>query len=265
MADVEHNSIYGPVDSWRLGRSLGVDVLCVDSICSFECVYCQLGKINRVTTDRDVFVPTEKVISDLRNAYWQSADVITLSGSGEPTLAANLGEIITAIRDLTGKPIAILTNSTLLGDTNVRAEAGLADRVYCKLDAWSEDSLRRVDRPAAGVSLGSIVSGIRQFRKEYKGFLGIQTMLLTRPADTDIEQLAELYREIGPDEIELNIPLRPIPSEWVLESRGNVTGRPEGMHVLKTMEPSEAGEIGSRIAGLTGIRVITPFDRPGTE
>ena len=166
MADAEHNSIYGPVDSWRLGRSLGVDVLCVDSICSFECVYCQLGKINRVTTERAVFVPTEKVISDLRNADWQSADVITFSGSGEPTLAANLGEIITAIRDLTGKPIAILTNSTLLGDAIVRAEAGLADRVYCKLDAWSEDSLRRVDRPAAGVSLGSIVSGIRQFRKE---------------------------------------------------------------------------------------------------
>ncbi|HMS11341.1 MAG TPA: radical SAM protein, partial [Pyrinomonadaceae bacterium] len=121
MAEAEHNSIYGPVDSWRLGRSLGVDVLCVDSICSFECVYCQLGKINRVTTDRGVFVPTEKIIRDLQMADWRSADVITFSGSGEPTLAANLGEIITAIRELTGEPIAILTNSTLLGDANVRA------------------------------------------------------------------------------------------------------------------------------------------------
>ena len=101
------SSIYGPIRSWRLGWSLGVDVLCVDSICSFECVYCQLGKINRVTTGRDIFVSTEKILSDLKNSDWQNADVITFSGSGEPTLAKNLGEIIEKIKELTGKPIVV--------------------------------------------------------------------------------------------------------------------------------------------------------------
>ncbi len=92
------SSIYGPVRSWRLGLSLGVDILCIDSICSFECVYCQLGKINRVTATRDVFVSTEKVLDDLKKSDWQKADVITFSGSGEPTLAKNLGEVIEKIK-----------------------------------------------------------------------------------------------------------------------------------------------------------------------
>ena len=182
------NSIYGPVESWRLGRSLGVDVLCVDSICSFECVYCQLGKINRVTTKRDVFVSTEKVLQDLENSDWKAADVITFSGSGEPTLAKNLGEVIEKIKEITGKPIIVLTNSTLLNLPEVRKEIALADKIFCKLDAWSDETLRRIDRPHKGISLESIISGIRLLRREFKGFLAIQTMILRPPKEFEIAE-----------------------------------------------------------------------------
>src|SRR5215218_7520939 len=130
----EPSTVYGPVASWRVGRSLGVDVLCVNSVCSFRCVYCQLGRINVHTAERRVYVPTERVLEDLRAADWRGADVITLSGSGEPTLAANLGEVIRGIKRLTGKPVLVLTNSAHLWDAHVRRELSRADSVFCKLD-----------------------------------------------------------------------------------------------------------------------------------
>src|SRR5919205_4089394 len=106
----EVSTVYGPVDSWRVGRSLGVDLLCVNSVCSFRCVYCQLGRINVHTGERRVYVPTEKVLADLRASAWREADIITLSGSGEPTLAANMGEVISEIKGRTHRPVLVLTN-----------------------------------------------------------------------------------------------------------------------------------------------------------
>ncbi|MDH3493911.1 MAG: radical SAM protein, partial [Acidobacteriota bacterium] len=229
------SSIYGPVDSWRLGKSLGVDVLCVDSICSFECVYCQLGKINRVTLDRDIFVTTEEILEDLAETNWKDADVITFSGSGEPTLAANLGDVISKLKTKTGKPIVILTNSTLLNLPEVRSELSMADKVFCKLDAWSDDVLRRVDRPHVGIDLESIVEGICLLRDEVDGFLAIQTMLLRAPCESDIQAFADLLNRIGPDEIQLNTPTRPIPPEYFPETRGNEVEYDQGFTQLKTI------------------------------
>ena len=85
------STIYGPVDSWRFGRSLGVDLILVSSVCSFNCVYCQLGNIQEITAGRRLFVPTERVMEDLRASDWRGSDIVTFSGSGEPTLALNLG------------------------------------------------------------------------------------------------------------------------------------------------------------------------------
>ena len=257
MTDSPPNSIYGPVDSWRLGKSLGVDVLCIDSICSFECVYCQLGKINHVTITRDVFVPTQKVLSDLKNTDWQNVDVITFSGSGEPTLAKNLGEIIESIQQLTGKPIVVLTNSTLLHMGEVRKEISLADKIFCKLDAWSDETLRRIDRPYQDISLESIVSGIRILRQEFKGFLAIQTMILRPPNNSEIEVLAKILRLIKPDEVQLNLPSRPIPHNYFVETRGNEAEYTEGFTQLKTISKDELKGIGLKLSALTDLSVIT--------
>lgn len=89
------SSVYGPVDSWRFGKSIGIDLLMDPSTCSFNCTYCQLGFIQRITRDRKIYVPTKKVIEDFENSNWQNCDVVTFSGSGEPTLALNIGEVIT--------------------------------------------------------------------------------------------------------------------------------------------------------------------------
>jgi wyosine [tRNA(Phe)-imidazoG37] synthetase (radical SAM superfamily) len=251
------SSIYGPVKSWRLGASLGVDVLCVDSICSFECIYCQLGKIHRVTSKRDVFVSTAKVLEDLEKSDWQTADVITFSGSGEPTLAANLGEIIEKIKALTGKPVIVLTNSTLLHLPEVREELALADKIFCKLDAWSDESLRKIDRPAQGVSFEKIVQGIRLLRAEFKGFLAIQTMALRQPNDSDIKKLAQILISIKPDEVQLNTPTRPIPQDYFTETRGNEVLNTEGFTNLKTVSKEILEDIRKKLADITKLPIIT--------
>ncbi len=251
------SSIYGPVKSWRLGRSLGVDVLCVDSICSFECVYCQLGKINRVTTDRAVFVSTDRIVADLLASDWRSSDVITFSGSGEPTLAANLGEVIAEIKRITGKPVIVLTNSTLLDRAEVREELADADRVFCKLDAWSEDTLRRFDRPAEGITLRSIVDGIVEFRRGYDGFVAIQTMLMRLPHEDEIAALADILMRIGPDEVQLNLPTRPIPREYFVETRGNEVEFDDSFTRLKTITKDDLENVASKLRELTGLEIVT--------
>jgi wyosine [tRNA(Phe)-imidazoG37] synthetase (radical SAM superfamily) len=251
------NSIYGPVESWRLGRSLGVDLLCVDSICSFECVYCQLGKINQVTTERDVFVSTEKVLHDLENSEWKAADVITFSGSGEPTLAKNLGEVIEKIKGITDKPIIILTNSTLLNLPEVRKEIALADKIFCKLDAWSDETLRRIDRPHKSISLESIISGIRLLRWNFKGFLAIQTMILRPPKESEIETFAEILSSIKPDEVQLNLPTRPVPQEYFVETRGNAVELQKDFTQLKTVSTDDLEIFRQRLSELTDLQIIT--------
>lgn len=259
MRDESRKSVYGPVKSWRLGHSLGIDLLFVDSICSFACVYCQLGKINRLTTQRGIFVPTSQVMDDLRSSDWKQADVITFSGSGEPTLAANLGETITEIRRETRKPIAVLTNSSLLIDPAVRREISLADTVFCKLDAWTEKAFRRIDRPTAGITLESVIAGIMALRAEFGGTLAIQTMLLSQPKTNDISEFAAILKAISPGEVQLNLPLRPVPKEWIPESRGNT---PVGRWTrrLHTISPETAAAVGQKLRDLTGLRVILPFD-----
>jgi wyosine [tRNA(Phe)-imidazoG37] synthetase (radical SAM superfamily) len=251
------SAIYGPVRSWRLGRSLGVDLLCVDSICSFECLYCQLGKINRVTTKREVFVSTAKVLEDLKNSDWQTADVITFSGSGEPTLAANLGETIEKIKQFTRKPVIILTNSTLLHDKEVRREIAKADRIFCKLDAWSDEILKRVDHPHEGISLGSIISGIFELRREFEGFLAIQTMILRPPDDSEIEKLAGILQHLSPDEVQLNLPTRPVPHEYFIETRGNSVEFESDFTQIKTIPKNELENVRRKLSEITKLPIIT--------
>lgn len=257
MTNDAPTTIYGPVKSWRLGLSLGVDVLCVDSICSFECVYCQLGKIHRVTNERGVFVSTERILADFKKADWQTADVITFSGSGEPTLAENLGEVITEIKKIAHKPVVVLTNSTLLHEKQVRRDLAKADKIFCKLDAWSDNILERVDRPHEGISLESIIAGIFDLRREFSGFLAIQTMILRLPSEFEIEKLAEILHLINPDEVQLNLPTRPVPHEYFPETRGNSVGVSADFKQIKTIPKNALENLRRKLSELTKLPIIT--------
>lgn len=250
------SAVYGPVFSWRFGNSIGVDLLLHDSICSFRCVYCQLGTINVVTLERQVWVPTADVLSALRESDWGGADVVTFSGNGEPALARNLGEALRAVKEITGKPIVVLTNGTLLGDPGVASELSAADHVSCKLDAPTEEGMMRINRPAATVDFGGLVRGISTFRERFRGLFSIQTMLLPsnvqRPRD-----FVALLEEIRPDLVYLNIPSRSSPGSWSQELRGEHRSF-SGEQAFRVVGIDEVMAFKAEIEGRIGARIITP-------
>ncbi|HEY9745734.1 MAG TPA: radical SAM protein [Oculatellaceae cyanobacterium] len=256
----DKSSVYGPVHSWRVGSSLGIDLLLNQSTCSFNCIYCQLGDIQLKTAERKIYVPTAQVAHDLRRSRWEEADIITLSGSGEPTLALNLGEVIHMIKEYTHKPVMVLTNATLLNDPAVIRDLQEADVVACKLDAATEAGLKQMNRPVAGVTLEGIVSGIKKLRAAYSGKLALQCMFM--PTNhREVEALAELINEIQPDEVQLNTPKRPYPLEWHLDSRGNHGEKPYPTRQLRTVSPPQADEIESLIREKTHVPVLSIYKK----
>lgn len=243
------STVYGPVRSWRVGASLGVDLICINSVCSFNCSYCQLGSIQVRTNERRSFVSTEKVLRDFESSDWREADIITFSGSGEPTLALNLGEAIAGIKARTDKPTLVLTNGTLLDRRDVREELAGSDRVFVKLDAATPETFRRVNRPVENVTLEDVVEAAARFRQDYAGWLGLQMMFLRNSRDS-LEDYAHLIRRIRPDEIQVNTPTRPYPNGWYLASRGSHDGVDYPARPLKPLTPNRLQEIEDQLAAL---------------
>ena len=201
--------IYGPVPSWRLGRSLGVDLLPAGGkTCSFDCIYCQLGRTARRLTQRAAFVPLDIVRRELERVRGVAADYVTFAGMGEPTLASNLGEAIRLARAILGLPVAVLTNSSLMAREDVRRDLACADIVVASLDAPNEQLFRRINRPAVNYSLEEVVYAIELFEAEYRGVLALEMMFVKANKGLAAE-MAAIAREIAPDEVQINTPLRP--------------------------------------------------------
>jgi wyosine [tRNA(Phe)-imidazoG37] synthetase (radical SAM superfamily) len=254
----DKSSVYGPVHSWRVGSSLGVDLLLQQSTCSFNCIYCQLGDIQLKTSERKIYVPTAQVEHDLRRSRWEEADIITLSGSGEPTLALNLREVIHLIKEYTHKPVMVLTNATLLHDPNVIHDLQEADVIACKLDAATEAGLKQMNRPVAGITLENIISGIKKLRANYRGKLECMFMPTNQ---REVEALADIINDIHPDEVQLNTPKRPYPLEWHLDSRGNHGEKAYPTRVLRTVTPPQADEIEVLLREKTRVPILSIYKK----
>lgn len=209
--DVEE-IVYGPVWSWRLGRSLGVDPICKRvKVCSFDCIYCSLGPTGEKSVERRTFVSPEEVSQELERAMRRvEADVVTFSGTGEPTLARNLGKLIKVARRVSGLPVAVLTNSSLMGREDVRGDLAEADIVKGKLDAPNQELLGKVNRPHAKVRFEEMVEGMREFRREFGGRFAVEVMFIPENRSRAGE-IAGLLRGMALDEIQVNTPLRPSP------------------------------------------------------
>ncbi|MCD8487053.1 MAG: radical SAM protein [Desertifilum sp.] len=253
-------SVYGPVTSWRYGRSLGIDPIGATSTCSFNCVYCQLGEIEQMRGDRDLFVPTSQIQQELAVFSPWDVDIITLSGSGEPTLARNLGEIIVMVKQMTHKPVGVLTNGTLLADPQVKAELALADLIAVKVDAVDGDRYRRINRPVESLNLEALWAALASFRQIYTGRLGIQTMILSPWSDREQAEYIRLMQQIQPDEIQLNTPTRPKPLTHQLDARGNHTldDREYPTRSLKPVSLETLKAFGDRIHQETKLLVRYP-------
>jgi wyosine [tRNA(Phe)-imidazoG37] synthetase (radical SAM superfamily) len=201
--------IYGPVASWRLGRSLGIDLLNARrKVCDFDCVYCQLGKTRRFVVEPQEFISMEELSREIKSLRPIDADYATFSGMGEPTLASNLGEAIEMARSILDLPIAVLTNSSLMSREDVRQRLARADVVVAKLDAANEELFSLINRPASGLRFDLILDGMKCFRGIYRGKLALQVMFV-QANEGYAQGIAELARSISPDEVQINTPLRP--------------------------------------------------------
>jgi len=234
--------IYGPVPSWRLGRSLGIDLIATKSkVCSFDCIYCQLGNTIHFISRRKEFVSLADLDRELRTVKDVSIDYATFSGMGEPTLAGNLGRAIELVKSTLQVPVAVLTNSSLMPREDVQQELALADVVVAKLDAPTEQLYHSINRPRTRYNLAQIIEAIKIFRSEYKGKLALQMMFLGENKEVGTE-MAKLAGELSPDEVQINTPLRPC--------------------AVKPLPPGEIADICrafSKLRGVVSVYEAAPF------
>ncbi len=204
--------VYGPVPSRRLGFSLGVDILPFKT-CTLDCTYCQLGTTRKTVLRRGSWFPVKKILAQVKEALdsGQRIDVITFSGSGEPTLNKDIGRLIRSIKKMTRIPVAVLTNGTLLTRKDVRQDLAAADLVVPSLDAVPETVFRRVNRPHSSLRSRKIVDGLARFRQEFRGEIWLEVMLVKGVNDSPahIRAIEEAAERIRPDRIQLNTVVRP--------------------------------------------------------
>ncbi|MBL7107638.1 MAG: radical SAM protein [Phycisphaerae bacterium] len=214
--------IYGPVPSRRLGRSLGVDFVPFKT-CTYDCIYCQLGRTTNKTTQREAWIPPEIVITQLKSKLYTKPDYITLSGSGEPTLFSQVGEVICKIKEITDIPIAVLTNGSLLWLPEVRNSLMSADLVLPSLDAGSDQLFRYVNRPHQDISFNRMLEGLVEFRDEYIGKFWLEVFLLSgvTTVEAQINMLAHCIKLICPDKVQINTVTRPAAEDFAISVSAN--------------------------------------------
>jgi len=205
--------LFGPVPSRRLGLSLGVDLV-PPKTCTFDCLYCEVGRTTHLTRRRQPHRVRE-IIRELEDYLANPPtrlDYVTMAGSGEPTLNLGIREIIAAVKSLTDTPVAVLTNGSLFYLPEVRADVAAADVILPSLDAGREETFRRINRPHPALSLDLVVSGLKALRREYTGQIWLEIMVLKDLNDTEEEltALKALLRELAPDKLQLNTAVRPV-------------------------------------------------------
>lgn len=207
--------IFGPVPSRRLGRSLGVDLVPFKT-CTYDCIYCQLGRTTNKTVERREWVPLDEVLAELKGKLGTRPDYITLSGSGEPTLFSRLDELIAGIRSMTEIPIAVLTNGSLLWQPQVRRQIMAADLVIPSLDAGDAGMFQAVNRPHEAVTFEKMLEGLIAFRQDYSGEYWLEVFLLAghNAIDSEIAKIVQCVRRIRPDRVQLNTATRPTAEEY---------------------------------------------------
>ena len=206
--------IFGPVRSSRLGLSLGLELL-GDKICDFDCLYCEVGKTLVHTMQRDAYVPAAEILRELEEWFelgYNCPDFITLGGMGEPCLNSEMVMVIHGVKKMRPDiPVAVLTNSSLLSQPEVRRELNLADAVLPSLDTVVEKEFQRLNRPCNGILLKDILDGLIEFRKEFGGDIYLEILLVAgfNESKDNLYGLKEFCRRLSPERIDLTRMTRP--------------------------------------------------------
>lgn len=218
MNETGFHTVYGPVPSRRLGLSLGVDIVPFKT-CTYDCIYCQLGRTTNKTLKRKEYVKVETVLLELEQKLKSSCkpNFITLAGSGEPTLNIKIDNIINKIKKITDIPIAVMTNGSLLWKEEVQQALMSADLVLPSLDAGDEWMFQIVNRPCRKISFEQMVCGLIAFTHRFPGSVWLEVMLIPEITCTPshVQKIVDLCKKINPERIQLNTVTRPPPESFI--------------------------------------------------
>lgn len=210
--------IYGPVPSRRMGLSVGISPI-AEGHCNYSCIYCQLGRTRNMTNERKRYFDHRDIVEEFKLYLSKDIkfDVATIVGDGEPLLYADLGILIDELKLLTDKPIALITNGSLLFDAKVREDLKNADIILPSLDATNEEMFKKINRPHGSIKFDDVIRGLQIFSNEYKGQLWIETMIVEGINDNRkfFLDLKELLGTIKYHKLYINSPVRPPAEKYV--------------------------------------------------
>ncbi|NPA47751.1 MAG: radical SAM protein [Thermococci archaeon] len=265
--------VFGPVPSRRLGMSLGINNI-PDKVCSYACVYCQIGRTLSMEIERREFYDPEAIAEEVERHVGSvngRIDYVTFVPDGEPTLDANLGRAAELLRDL-GYRLAILTNSSLLWREDVREDLSLFDYVSLKLDAVSEGIWRKIDRPHKGLKLERILDGMLELRGDFGGKLVTETMLINIDYGDELRRIADFLADLKPDVAYIGIPTRPPAEGWVrpadestLNEAYNLFSRAVRTEYLIGYEGNAFASTGNFEEDVLSITAVHPMRRDAVE
>ena len=211
--------VFGPINSRRLGKSLGVDLVTAKT-CSLDCIYCEARATTNLTMTRMEYVPVAEVIAELEATLREipAPDYITFSGAGEPTLNSGIGKVIDFIKE--NHPecrVCLLSNGLLLGDETLQNELRKLDLIIPSLDASSEGEYLYINRPFPGETLEKLIDGLSSFRKNIPVKMALEIFVVPGINDSaeSLARFTELFRKIDPDKIQLNSLDRRGAVDWI--------------------------------------------------
>jgi wyosine [tRNA(Phe)-imidazoG37] synthetase (radical SAM superfamily) len=212
---------FGPVPSRRLGKSLGVNNIIAPKTCSFDCVYCQVGRTMRKSIKRVTFFEPDVIYKNVEQHLSllkpeSHPDYITIVSNGEPTLDINLGKTIKLLKR-TGIPVAVITNASLLIYDSVKEDLHQADWISLKVDAAINDTWCIINRPDKKLDFEEHLKSIILFAGEYKGILHTESMIVDGVNDSSehFTRLTEIIKKTDPHKAYLSIPVRPPAEKWI--------------------------------------------------
>lgn len=209
--------VFGPVPSRRLGISLGVDLVKPKS-CNMNCVFCECGVTPKLAEQRESFKDIKEVENEIQSVLKDiKPDYITFSGSGEPTLSKDLGEIINWIKDNTDVNVCLITNSLLLNDDEVIKEVQRADLIIPTLNSVDDEIFHKINRPSKDIHVSMLMSGLKKLSASYKGKVFLETFIIEGLNDSEdhIKRMAEFLKTIRFTKIQLNSLARRGAESWV--------------------------------------------------
>jgi len=265
--------LYGPVPSRRLGVSLGVDLV-PRKTCTYDCIYCQLGRTTNKTIKRDTYMPIHPIIREIKEflSHLKTAvDYITFSGSGEPTLHSQIGSIIGEIKEMTSIPVAVITNGSLLFMDEVKRDLGQADLVVPSLDAVSRTVFETINRPEPSLEINRVIQGVIDFRDQFQGKIWVEILYCRGVNDnpSEIARMKEVVERINPDRVQLNTVYRPPAEDFaspLMEERFREIEERFGAKAsiispyCGDRSPRGKGEVGARIIDALNRRPLTAED-----